>query len=63
MKREYTVLESGYIQYEENGFLYTIPNDEANSDYQAYLNPVEHLTEIPPQAALSTPMVIDDPKS
>ena len=24
-----------------------IPIDEANSDYQAYLNPVEHLTEIP----------------
>ena len=31
-----------------------IPMDEANSDYQAYLNP---------EAALSTPMVIDDPKS
>ena len=25
----------------------SIPIDEANSDYQAYLNPVEHLTEIP----------------
>ncbi len=25
------------IQYEENGFLYSIPKDEANSDYQAYL--------------------------
>lgn len=25
-----------------------IPVDEANSDYQAYLNPVEHLTEIIP---------------
>lgn len=24
-----------------------IPIDEGNSDYQAYLNPVEHLTEIP----------------
>jgi hypothetical protein len=31
-----------------------IPMDEANADYQAYLNP---------EAALSTPMVIDDPKS
>jgi len=31
-----------------------IPIDEANSDYQAYLNP---------KAALSTPMVIDDSKS
>jgi hypothetical protein len=26
------------IQYEENGVLYSIPMDEANSDYQAYLN-------------------------
>jgi hypothetical protein len=25
------------IQYEENGVLYSIPMDEANSDYQAYL--------------------------
>lgn len=24
-----------------------IPIDEANADYQAYLNPMEHLTEIP----------------
>lgn len=40
------------IQYEANGFLYTIPKDPANSDYQAYLNKdkpqVEHLTEIIP---------------
>ena len=27
------------IQYEENGVLYSIPKDEANSDYQRYLNP------------------------
>ena len=26
------------IQYEDNGFLYTIPKDPANSDYQRYLN-------------------------
>jgi hypothetical protein len=40
---------------------WSIPADPANSDYQAYLNPdkVEHLTEIPPQAALSTPMVTE----
>ena len=25
------------IQYEDNGVLYTIPKDPANSDYQAYL--------------------------
>ena len=31
----------------ENGVVLLIPIDEANSDYQAYLNPVEHLTEIP----------------
>jgi hypothetical protein len=36
--RQYTVLDSGYVQYEENGFLITIPNDPANADYQAYLN-------------------------
>ena len=33
------------IQYEENGVLYTIPKDLGNADYQAYLNPVEHLTD------------------
>ena len=31
----------------ENGSISVIPKDEANADYQAYLNPVEHLTEIP----------------
>lgn len=31
----------------EDGSISFIPKDEANSDYQAYLNPVEHLTEIP----------------
>jgi hypothetical protein len=36
--KNYIELESGYIQYEENGVLFTIPNDLANSDYQAYLN-------------------------
>ena len=38
-----------------DGKVWWIPTDTANSDYQAYLNPVEHLTEIPTQAALSTP--------
>jgi hypothetical protein len=36
----------------ENGIILLIPKDEANSDYQAYLNKdkqqVEHLTEIIP---------------
>jgi hypothetical protein len=31
----------------EDGSQMAIPTDPANSDYQAYLNPVEHLTEIP----------------
>ena len=33
-----------YVDGELDAF---IPIDPANSDYQAYLNPVEHLTEIP----------------
>ena len=32
---------------DEDGKVWWIPMDETNSDYQAYLNPVEHLTEIP----------------
>ena len=34
-----------------DGTVWWIPMDEANSDYQAYLNPVEHLTEIPTSSA------------
>ena len=37
MERQYIVLDTGYIQYEENGYTYTIPTDPVNSDYQAYL--------------------------
>ena len=37
MKKEYKILENGYVQYEENGYVLVIPNDPANSDYQAYL--------------------------
>ena len=29
------------IQYEEDGVLYSIPTDPANSDYQAYLKYLE----------------------
>jgi len=43
------------IQYEENGVLYSIPMDEANSDYQAYLNK--------DKAEQSTPMVADETKT
>ena len=32
---------------DEDGKIWWIPCDPFNSDYQAYLNPVEHLTEIP----------------
>jgi hypothetical protein len=50
MERQYNIDEkTKTIWYEENGFRYSFTADEANSDYQAYLNPdkVEHLTEIP----------------
>lgn len=47
MKKQYTVENNGAIWYEENGFRVSFMPDPANSDYQAYLNPVEHLTEIP----------------
>jgi hypothetical protein len=33
--------------FDDSDVKISIPIDEANSDYQAYLNPVEHLTEIP----------------
>ena len=33
---------------DDNGEISFIPIDLSNSDYQAYLNPVEHLTEIVP---------------
>lgn len=29
------------IQYEENGVLFSIPSDPANSDYQAYLKSLD----------------------
>ena len=51
MKKQYTVLDNGFVTYEENGYSYTIPNDPANSDYQAYLDRDK------PKAALSTPNV------
>jgi anionic cell wall polymer biosynthesis LytR-Cps2A-Psr (LCP) family protein len=48
---------------DDNGQVLWIPMDEANSDYQAYLNKdkpqVKHLTEISPQAALSTPSITE----
>lgn len=36
------------IDSDKPGSVIVIPIDPANSDYQAYLNPVEHLTEILP---------------
>ena len=44
MNREYIVLDSGVIYYEENGRRISFLPDPANSDYQAYL---EHSTENP----------------
>ena len=32
------------IEKNDDGIISWIPVDPANSDYQAYLNPVEHLT-------------------
>jgi hypothetical protein len=31
----------------QDGSTWEFPKNPSNSDYQAYLNPVEHLTEIP----------------
>ena len=44
----YEVMENGSIlRTNEDGSVSTIPNDEANSDYQRYLNPeAEHFTPI-----------------
>ena len=48
MEITYTVLEDGTIErLNADGSKSYIPADPTNSDYQAYLNPVEHLTEIP----------------
>jgi len=33
----YTLLDSGYVLMDNDGVVSTIPNDPANSDYQAYL--------------------------
>jgi hypothetical protein len=45
------VIEDGVVttikRTDADGVISWIPADPANSDYQAYLNPVEHLTEIP----------------
>ena len=42
MTKQYKVLDTGFVQYEENGFLVTIPNDPSNSDYQRYLRWLEN---------------------
>jgi hypothetical protein len=45
MKKDYkkitTPTGSFIIQYEEDGVLYSIPTDPANSDYQEYLKSLE----------------------
>ena len=55
-KSIYEVLETGIIKRTDpDGSIWSIPVDESNSDYQAYLNKdkqqVEHLTEIIPNEA------------
>ena len=51
MEYTYEIIEakgaSTLKRTDTNGEVLWIPINEANSDYQAYLNPVEHLTEIP----------------
>ena len=44
---KYEETEDCVFRTDEDGKTWSIPKDPANSDYQAYLNPVEHLTEIP----------------
>ena len=44
MTVNYEKTETTLIRFNEDGSITSIPFDEANSDYQAYLNPVEHLT-------------------
>ena len=51
MKYTYEINEDGSITRRSDlGEVACIPNDPANADYQAYLNPdkMEHLTEIVP---------------
>jgi hypothetical protein len=37
----YTLLENDYVRMDNDGVISTIPNDEANSDYQVYLKYLE----------------------
>lgn len=65
--RKYNVDEiTGTIWYEENGVRVSFTADPVISEYQRYLrwleNPnaeVEHLTEIIPEAAQSTPSLTE----
>ena len=55
MTRNYQEIETPMgntvITYEENGVMYSIPKDPANSDYQRYLNP---------EAEQSTPIATEE---
>jgi hypothetical protein len=44
---KYTLLDNGYVLMDNDGVISTIPNDPANSDYQAYL---EYIAENPTEA-------------
>jgi len=53
MEYTYEIIDTGLDKIVLRSDGACIPIDESNSDYQAYLNPVEHLTEIPTQEAQS----------
>jgi hypothetical protein len=58
MTRNYQEIETPMgntvITYEENGVMYSIPKDLANSDYQRYLRWLEN-----PEAEQSTPIITE----
>jgi hypothetical protein len=61
MTIRYEIIELEYDttirRYNEDGTFTSIPMDESNSDYQAYLNKDK------PKAEQSTPIVIDEAKA
>jgi len=56
MEKQYTIIETPFggqiIQYEADGFIYSIPMVEGNSDYQAYLAWLEN-----PNAEITPPVL------
>ena len=52
---KYEIIENGIIATDENGKVYLIPTDPANSDYQAYLNKDTLASELIDPALLEKP--------